>query len=165
MGTTTKVEDSLADLKITTSSIDESPKLQESQMVSESQTTIAVGALTGIPATTTEVEPHITVASVESTVSLSPQSSVSPTETASNVQQSDKTEPTPREASHNIPKQADEDVTSAVADGSGGIAQVEERVVVSSTSSSSPPLAWGNKRSWIDVARKQSCQGCLRWRN
>jgi len=149
-------EDTFADMKITPSSTDGTPQTQEPQTVFESETTIAVGVLTGIPMTTTEVEPKSTAMSLESTISLSPQSSVSPTDTASNAQQSNKHEPTPREATHSIPKPPEEDMTPVLTDGSAGIAQAEERGVLSSVSSSSPPSAWGSKRSWIDVARKQS---------
>lgn len=153
--TTFKVlEDTFADMKIISTSMDEPAQPQEPHFAAESHTTtIAVGALTGMP--TTEVESKTATTSLETTISESSPASVSPTDVAPDARQSKHTEPTPREASHSGTKPSDQDAPPALMEEIGGTIAVDERVVDSSTPSS-PPLAWGSKRSWIDVARKQS---------
>lgn len=153
MTTTKGLEDTFADMKIVSTSLDGPPQPQEQARVESNTTTIAVGALTGMP--TTEVDSKSVTTSLDTTVSESPPMSVSPTDVAPDVRQSKHSEPTPREASHSGTKPSEQDVPPAVMEESGGTTVVEERVVDSSTPSL-PPQAWGNKRSWIDVARKQS---------
>jgi len=155
---TKAVEDAIASMNITPTSLDRPSQPQELQAGAEGDTTtttIAVGALTGMPTTTTDAEPKITTTSLESTISASPPMAVSPSGVVPNARQSKTAEPTPREASHNISKSPDQDVSPVVIEGGGDSAVVVE-ITDSSTSPSSPPSAWGIKRSWIDVARKQS---------
>jgi len=156
--TTKAVEDSIASMNITPTSVDGAPQPQELQAGAEGDTTtttIAVGALTGMPTTTTDAEPKITTTSLESTISASPPMAVSPSDVVPNARQSKTAEPTPREASHSISKSSDQDVSPVVIEG-GADSVVVVEIADSSTSPSSPPSAWGSKRSWIDVARKQS---------
>jgi len=148
------IEHTFADMKITPSVLEPS-QLQEPHLGTENHTattTIAVGALTGMPTTTTEVEPKNSITSLENTNSGSP-TAVSPTDVVPNAQQSTNAEPTPKEASHSGTKSPEQDISSAVLEESERIVAGEEQALDSSTPSP-PPSVWGNKRSYIDVARK-----------
>jgi len=158
--TTTKdVEDAIASMAITPTSLDGPLQPKELQAGAEGDTTtttIAVGALTGMPTTTTDTDPKTTTTCLETNISASPPPmGVSPSDVVPNARQSKTAEPTPREASHSVSKSSDQDVSSVGTEGDGGCAVVVE-IADSSTFPSSPPSVWGNKRSWIDVARNQS---------
>lgn len=148
------IENTFADMKIAPSLLEPS-QLQEPHLGTENHTattTIAVGALTGMPTTTTEVEPKNSIMSLENTNSGSP-AAVSPTDVVPNAQQSTNAEPTPKEASHSGTKLPEQDISPAVLEESERIVAGEEQALDSLTPSP-PPSVWGNKRSYIDVARK-----------
>jgi len=141
-------------------------------------TTIAVGALTGTPTTTTVTKTGVPPDSVSSGLQNTNHASLSTTtdttitaaknnntnNTANTIRQSGD-EPTPREASHknNLQSSSAESKATAKVKELAEVGGVEAKSkAIQSTkagkaeASSSPPSAWGNKRSYIDVARKQS---------
>jgi len=183
---TTNATEALSNLKMSSSSTNsQTPRQSAGEKCEQphttntiTTTTIAVGALTGTPTTTTVTktgEQHDSVSSGLQNTNHASSSTTSDTTitVAKNNNTNNNTntirqsgdEPTPKEASHNNNQQSSSVESKASAKVKelvevGGV-EAKSRAIEPSKagmaeSSPSPPSAWGNKRSYIDVARKQS---------
>jgi len=183
--TVTKAAEAMSALKVTSSSTNPQQQqrdVEQQTTATTTTTTVAVGAVTGTQTTstvigigrlesgTTRLENNIPTPNSATATSATKEVEVvehNKSNAITKIRQPI-SEPTPREASHivnhhqNKQQPSSSEVIATVVEGvdtraastkSGTVDKKQVKVIESSPS---PPSAWGSKRSYIDVARKQS---------
>lgn len=105
--------------------------------------TVAVGALTGSPLTATSSESHV------SETHASAAEAAKGADTRTEIVDKDEIVEVP------TPKETKDEGTFDANANAGSVGKADEPLAKESAAPAAPPAAWGNKRSFIDVVRKQ----------